>query len=136
MYRSRRPDFPAHQSSLYAALALRASVPLSLPQHPDEHRSERPVLLAVDQQLGEGAALRVAPELADLVGAVEVGEHEDVEQLGAKSGPEGVEALTEPAFQLVRPHGSRAYASLLRVRLPAMGSVEDRPGKHAETSPE
>ncbi len=25
----------------------------SLPQHPDEHRPERPVLLAVDQELGE-----------------------------------------------------------------------------------
>ena len=25
---------------------------LGLPQHPDEHRPERPVLLAVDQQLG------------------------------------------------------------------------------------
>jgi hypothetical protein len=34
--------------------------PLSsvLPQHPDEHCPERPVLLAVDQQVGEGAALR------------------------------------------------------------------------------
>ena len=39
-----------------------------LPQHPDEHRSERPVLLTVDQQLGEGATLRVAPELSDPVG--------------------------------------------------------------------
>jgi hypothetical protein len=29
--------------------------PLGLPQHPDEHRAERPVLLAVDQQFGEGA---------------------------------------------------------------------------------
>jgi hypothetical protein len=25
-----------------------------LPKHPDEHRPERPVLLALDQQLGEG----------------------------------------------------------------------------------
>ena len=39
-------------------------------------------LLAVDQQLGEGATLRVAPELSDPVGSLEVGEHEDVEQLG------------------------------------------------------
>jgi hypothetical protein len=28
-------------------------LPLRLPEHPDEHRSQRPVLLAVDQQLGE-----------------------------------------------------------------------------------
>jgi hypothetical protein len=27
---------------------------LGLPQHPVEQRSKRPVLLAVDQQLGEG----------------------------------------------------------------------------------
>jgi len=36
---------------------------MTLPQHPDEHRSECPILLAVDQQLGDGATLRVAPEL-------------------------------------------------------------------------
>ena len=35
-------------------------------------------------------ALRVAPELADPVGSLEVGEHQDVEQLGAGSRPEGV----------------------------------------------
>jgi hypothetical protein len=39
-----------------------------------------------DQQFGEGTALRVAPELADPVGSFEVGEHEDVEQLGAGAG--------------------------------------------------
>jgi len=38
---------------------------LSLPQHPDAHRPERPVFLAIDEQLGEGAALRVAPELSN-----------------------------------------------------------------------
>jgi len=47
---------------------------VGFPQHPDEYRPERPVLLAVDQQLGEGAALRVTPELADSIGAVEVRE--------------------------------------------------------------
>jgi hypothetical protein len=40
----------------------------------------------------------VAPELTDPVGALEVGEHEDVEQLGAGSGAEGVEALAQPAL--------------------------------------
>ena len=39
----------------------------------------------------EGPALRVAPELADPVGPLEVGEHQDVEQLGAGSGSEGVQ---------------------------------------------
>jgi hypothetical protein len=33
-------------------------------------------------------------ELSDRVGAVEVGQHEDVEQLGAGSRPDGVQALT------------------------------------------
>jgi hypothetical protein len=51
--------------------------------HPYQHRSEGPVLVAVDQEFGEGAALRVAPELADPLGAVEVGEAQDVEELGA-----------------------------------------------------
>ena len=31
--------------------------PVCFPQHPDEHRPQRPILLAVDQQLGEGTAL-------------------------------------------------------------------------------
>jgi hypothetical protein len=46
--------------------------PLGLPQHPDQHRPERPILLALDQELGEGAALWVAPELSDPVGAIGV----------------------------------------------------------------
>ena len=54
---------------------------------------ERPVLLAVDQELGEGAALRVAPELSDAFGSLKVGEHQDVEQLAAGSRPERVETL-------------------------------------------
>jgi len=46
---------------------------VAFPQHPDEHRPKYAVLLAIDQELGEGAALRVAPELADPVDALEVG---------------------------------------------------------------
>jgi hypothetical protein len=46
---------------------------LGLSQHPDQHRPERPVLLTVDQELGEGAGLRVPPVAADRVGAFEVG---------------------------------------------------------------
>jgi hypothetical protein len=47
--------------------------PFNLPQHPDEHRPQRPILLAVDQELGEGAALCIAPELADPFGSLQVG---------------------------------------------------------------
>ena len=72
---------------------------LGLPHHAHE---QTPVLLAVDQQLGEGAALRVAPELADPVGTLKVGEHQDVEQLGAGGRPESVQAGTELALEAVR----------------------------------
>ena len=72
---------------------------MSLSQHPDEHGPRRPVLLAVDQELGEGATLRVAPELADPVSSLEVGQHEDVEQLGAGSRTEGVETLVQSAIK-------------------------------------
>jgi hypothetical protein len=54
------------------------------------------------QQLGEGAALWVAPEFADPVGPL--GEHQDVEKLGPSSGAQGIETLTQPALQLVRSH--------------------------------
>jgi hypothetical protein len=40
------------------------------------------------------ATLRVASELSDPVSPLEVGNHEDVEQLGAGSGTKGVEAPT------------------------------------------
>ncbi|MET1011046.1 MAG: hypothetical protein ABWY83_01575 [Actinomycetota bacterium] len=83
-----------------AALYFTSSLVLGLPQHPDAHRSERPILLAVDQEFGEGAALWVAPELADPVGSLEVGERQDVEKLGAGSGTERVQALKEPALDL------------------------------------
>jgi len=80
---------------------------LALPQHADEHRPERPILLAVDQQFCEGATLRVAPELADPIGSLEVGEHQDVEKLGAGSGAERVEACLETALEFVGAHGRR-----------------------------
>jgi len=52
---------------------------VKLSQHADEYRPQRPILLAVDQQFGEGTALGVAPELTDPVGSLKVGEHQDVE---------------------------------------------------------
>jgi hypothetical protein len=94
----------ANRTTIRTRACLTTPLPVSLPEHADEHRPERPVLLAVDQELGEGAALRVAPELADPVGPLEVGEHQDVEQLGAGSRPEGIEALTEAAFEFIWPH--------------------------------
>ena len=52
-------------------------------KHADEYGPKPPILLAVDQEFGEGETLRVAPELADPVGAVEVGEPEDMDEFGA-----------------------------------------------------
>jgi hypothetical protein len=66
-------------------MSLASSV--SLAQHPDEHRPEHPVLLAVDQELGEGAALRIAPELTDPLGPLEVGEHQDANSSARRAGP-------------------------------------------------
>jgi hypothetical protein len=61
-----------------------------------------------DHEVGEGAALQVTPELADPLGALEVGEHQDVEQFGAESGTECVEALTQLALDCSRFTGSDA----------------------------
>ncbi len=58
------------------------------------------VFLAVDQ-FGEGSALRVAPELADPLGAVEVREAQDVAEFGAGSRPERVETLAEGLLHLL-----------------------------------
>jgi hypothetical protein len=88
---------------------------LAVSQHPDEDGSERPILLAVDQQLGERTALGVAPELADPVGPLEVGEHQDVEQLGAGSRPHGVEMCPQSALELVGTHGRQATLTGPRV---------------------
>jgi hypothetical protein len=52
----------------------------------------------------EGSNLRVAPELSDPFGALEVGEHEDVEQLGAGSRTERVEEIEEYSFELLEVH--------------------------------
>ncbi len=65
-------------------------------------RPKRPVLLAVDQQLGEVPTLGVAPEHTEPVGPLEVGEHEDVEQLGAGS-PTPANATVRPDGRLFQP---------------------------------
>jgi hypothetical protein len=101
---ARRPAIAARWPIRCRDRSCRA-LPVGLPQHPDEHGPERPVFFAVDQQLGEGSALQVAPELSDPVGSLEVGEHKDVEQLGAGSGAEGVEAFPESSFEVIWAHG-------------------------------
>ena len=67
-----------------------------LPQHPNQQRPEGAVLLAVDQELGEGAA-----------GPLEVGEHQDVEEArrgepdrGCPSAPRQASTRREDGVQL------------------------------------
>jgi hypothetical protein len=62
-----------------------------------------------------GPRLRVPPELADPVGAIEVGEHEDVEQLGTRGRAEGV--IVEPSGRTGR-QGQRLLDGCLIGRLP------------------
>jgi hypothetical protein len=52
--------------------------------------------------------LRITSELADPPGAIEVGEHQDVEQLGARSLSEDVQAFSESAFEFIWTHGREA----------------------------
>ena len=76
-----------------ASARLRRTYFRSISLQTEDNRPRRRVLLQVDQQLVEGPRLRVTPEGADRVGSLAVGEHQDVEQLGAWRGAERVEAL-------------------------------------------
>jgi hypothetical protein len=98
-----------------AHLSDLASAPVGLPQHPDEHRPQRPITLAVDRELGDGAALWVAPELADPVGPLEVGSSRTWRSSGRAAG-QGVEAFSESAFDLLQVHGSEARPRVRRNR--------------------
>jgi hypothetical protein len=52
---------------------------------PTSTAPDRPILLAVDQQLGEAAALWVAPELSDPVGSLEYRSHRDTAAMTART---------------------------------------------------
>jgi hypothetical protein len=87
-------------------MRIRSSA-VGLPQHHDEYRSEGPVLLAVDQEFGERPGLGVPLVGADRIDPVEVRQHEDMEELGAGSGTERVEALPKSQLELIGSHGRR-----------------------------
>ena len=50
--------------------------------------------------------------IAGSLGAFEVGQHQDVKQLGAGSGTEGFEALVELLFDLLQVHGIGTLAPI------------------------
>jgi hypothetical protein len=79
-----RPSFPSLRRCRATVVSrLWATVSLHLPEQPLDHGLQVPVLLEVDQEFAEGPRLRVAPVGADGVGAVEVREPQDVDELGA-----------------------------------------------------
>jgi hypothetical protein len=58
-----------------------------------------------------------SPVLADPVGPLEVGKHEDVEQLGAWRRTEGVESLPQLSLEQIGSHGLGATLSDCRPRI-------------------
>jgi hypothetical protein len=64
-------------------------------QRRNQWSPQRPALQCEDAGLG------VPPVRADRIDAIEVGEHEDVEQLGAGSGTERVQALRQQRLEFV-----------------------------------
>jgi hypothetical protein len=86
------PRLERHRSLRQLGLAV------ALSQHPNQHPPQRPILLAVDQELREGAALWVTPELSDPVCPARSREREDIEELGTRSGTEGLQAFAKPAL--------------------------------------
>ena len=73
------------------------------------------------------ARLWVAPEFADPVGPVEVGEHEYVEQLGTGSAAEGVQALLQSALELDSPNVRLSSPLVNRPSPPAAPRLRARP---------
>ena len=59
----------------------------------------------------------LSARLSDPVGTLEVGQHQDLEQLGAGSGAEGVEALPESAFELIGSHDGRVRSGTVGPRV-------------------
>jgi hypothetical protein len=96
----RSTDQPRY-SPLTASAVYTRSISLSSPQITG---LQGPVHLEVDQQLSEGPRLRVSPELTDPIGAVEVGETQDVYE------PEDRKTLRPPEIGRGRD-GTRLWAS-------------------------
>jgi hypothetical protein len=70
----------------------------------------------------------VPPELADALGSLEVGKHQDVKQLGAgsRSGAERVQALPESALEFIRAHQVSAFAACSATAWTERSRIESR----------
>jgi hypothetical protein len=61
------------------------------------------------EAVGSPPRLLLTPRaFADSLGALEVGEHQNVEELGAGGGTEGVEPLAQDPFELLKVHEANA----------------------------
>ena len=56
----------------------------------------------------------LSARLSDPVGTLEVGQHQDLEQLGAGSRTEGVKTLSETALEFIRTHVNRRLRRRIR----------------------
>jgi hypothetical protein len=63
-------------------------------------------LLEVDQELRERLGPGIAVELADPAGALVLGEHQDVEEHGARRGTDGLKTIAELAFDVLEIHAN------------------------------
>src|SRR5262245_66379280 len=107
-------------------------LPLHLREQPEHDRPRRLVLLQVDQQLAELPRLWVAPELADQLDPVEVGQARDVEEFGACRRREGLEAIAEGGLHFVEGHGAEAGTSRRLKAVPRPHAGRKRPRNDAK----
>lgn len=93
------PSERSHQSRLPGPRS-RSAGPLAvgLPQHPDQHRPERPIILAVDQRWAKSYGSAGPPELADSLDPADVGRMRTSSSSARGAGSRALEALAEPAL--------------------------------------
>jgi hypothetical protein len=102
---------------------------LDLPQHPRQHRPKRLILLAVDQELGEPCGSADNSRIRRSARPLEVGQREDVEQLGAGSRPERIQALPQAAVDFARAHSARAKLARRPGERPGSSALSDIPAE-------
>jgi hypothetical protein len=93
-----RPASWKGQSQLVSPLAV------CLPQHPNQHRSERSGPPRSRSAARRRCGSWGSPVRPNRIGAVEVRKHEDVEQLGAGSRSQGIEPFTELPLDVLQVH--------------------------------
>jgi hypothetical protein len=91
---------------------------LSPSKHPNDNGPRHSILLDVNQELGERPHALVRPELAHPRCALEVGQQQDVKELGPDGRREGVDSLAEQLLEL----GDRRHSGTLLQRADVVAS--------------